>query len=162
MKLKIINIVWVVKKVHHMIETVKHTMIVYIDHFITVFIVWQFSLNTVNMKKLNLHLVCVSEYLQWFWLNIHYKSDKINIISDVLSCLVSHKYHSESDDFSLNILHSTVTSIYVNNFIKVFSDFHQQILDDYIKKSHWQCVIEMIRWNNTLNMKAAKLSYTYI
>ena len=140
----------------------KHTTIVYTDHFITIFIVQQFSLNTVDVKKLNLYLVCVSEYLQQFWLNIHYKSDKINIVLNTFLCLASHKYCFKFNNFNLDVLHSAVTSIYVNNLIKVFLNFHQWILNNYIKKPHWQHIIEIIKQNNILNMNTAKLSYTYI
>ena len=68
-----------------MIEVTECITIIYTDYSAAVFIVQQSSLNIVNINKLNLHLICISEYLQHFSLNIHYKSGKINIISDALS-----------------------------------------------------------------------------
>ena len=38
-KLKVTDIVWIIKKIHHMIKTAEKTTIIYTDHFITVFIV---------------------------------------------------------------------------------------------------------------------------
>jgi len=72
-----------------MIEAVKSTTIIYTDHSVTIFIVQQTSLNIMTMKKLNLRLVCVLEYLQCFCLNIHYKSKKTNTISNILFRLTS-------------------------------------------------------------------------
>ena len=118
-----------------MIETAEQIIIIYTDYFTAVFIVHQLSLNIVDIEKLNLHLIYVSEYLQCFCLNIHYKSEKTNIVFNALSQLASHEYQLESDEFSLNVLHLFSVSIYANIFIKMLSEFHQHIFDRYIKKS---------------------------
>ncbi len=65
-------------------------VIIYTDHAVLIRISHQFSLNITVMKKLNLHLIQTSEYLQCFYLNIHYKSEKLNIILDALSQLLSN------------------------------------------------------------------------
>ena len=88
-ELKVADIVWVVKKVHHMIEVTEQFTIIYTDHFTTVFIVQQFSLNIINIKKLNLCLICVFKYLQHFHLDVWYKSGKTNIVLNTLSQLTS-------------------------------------------------------------------------
>ena len=67
-----------------MIEAVEQTIIIYIDYFIVIFIVQQFSLNTVNIKKLNLYFIQTSEYLQQFCIDVCYKFDKINIVFNTL------------------------------------------------------------------------------
>ena len=56
-ELKIADIIWIIKKVCHMIKTAEKFTIIYTDHFITVFIVCQLSLNIINDKKLNLCLI---------------------------------------------------------------------------------------------------------
>jgi len=68
-----------------MIEVMTENVIIYTDYVISVKISCQFSLNITAVKKLNLYLIQASEYLQCFCLNVHYKSEKSNIISDALS-----------------------------------------------------------------------------
>jgi len=68
-----------------MIEAAAKNVIIYINYVISIRISHQFSLNITVMKKLNLYLIQTSKYLQCFHLNIHYKSEKLNIILDALS-----------------------------------------------------------------------------
>jgi len=88
-ELEIAGIVWVVKKVRHMIEAAKAATIVYTDHSAAVSIVRQTSLNTTAVEKLNLRLVRASEYLQRFRLDVRYKPGRQNTIPDALSRLAS-------------------------------------------------------------------------
>ena len=163
-ELEIVSIVWVVKKVHHMIEVTEQIMIIYTDHFITVFIVQQSSLNIINIEKLNLHLICASEYLQHFHLNVQYKSGRMNIVLNTLSQLISCKLnHSKSDKFSLDVLHMSTVSTYANSLIKVSSEFHQHILHSYTVEPHWQHIINRIKQNDVLDSKnTALLLYVHV
>ena len=92
-ELKVVRLLWVVQKIWHMIESAIKVTIIYTDHFITVNIVCQSSLSTISTEKINLHLIWVLEYLQCFCLNIHYKSDKFNVILDTLFRLAEWDYH---------------------------------------------------------------------
>jgi len=67
-----------------MIEATTKNVIIYTDHAASVKISCQFSLNITAVKKLNLYLIQASEYLQCFYLNIHYKFERSNIILDAL------------------------------------------------------------------------------
>ena len=120
-------------------------------------------MNTTSVKKLNLQLICASEYLQQFHLNIHYKLSKTNIILDTLSRLASHDYQSELNKSSLDVLHtSTNTSIYANTLVEILANFCFCILHGYTVESWWKQVINMIKQNNELNSNAAALPYTQI
>ena len=59
MKLKIINLVWSIHKVRHMIKTVNSNkvMIIFTDHLIMTFIIKQIKLFTSFTDKLNLRLI---------------------------------------------------------------------------------------------------------
>lgn len=124
------------QEIHYMIKAAKRITIIYTNHFVTVFIVHQLSFNIIDVKKLNLCLIHTFKYFQRFHFTVCYKSDKMNIISDVLFYLISCKYQSELNEFSFNVLHSFTVFIYVNNLVKMSSEFHQNLLDDYTKKSH--------------------------
>lgn len=161
-ELEVTDIVWVVKKVCHMIEITELTTIIYTDHSAVVSIVQQFSLNTTAVEMLNLWLVHVSEYLQWFCLNIHYKPDLTNIVPDTLSCLTSHEYWPESDKFTLNTLHAFTVSMYTNTLVELSFKFQTRVLEDYTTKTHWQHMTNMIWQNDVLNSNTTKLLYTWI
>ena len=132
-ELEIAEIVWIVKKIHHIIKTAEKTTIIYINYFAAVFIVCQLSLNIINIKKLNLYLVYAFKYLQCFCLNVHYKLSKINIISNTLSQLASHEYQLKLNKFSFDVLHSSMMFIYANNLVEMSSKFHQCVFNSYIE-----------------------------
>ena len=157
------DIVWIIKKIQHIIETAEYIIIIYINHFAVIFIVQQFSLNTVNIEKLNLCLMWTSEYLQHFCLNVHYKSGKTNIILDVLFCLVSWDYQFELNELSLDVLHISIIFIYTNNLVKISLKFHQYILHNYFIELCWQCIVNMIKWNDVFDSEnTVTLFYTCI
>ena len=84
-KLEIADVVWVVKKIRHMIESsLKPPVIVYIDHSAAIFISKQTTLNIINTNKLNLRLIRVSQYLSTFNLELRHKANKSNVVSDAL------------------------------------------------------------------------------
>ena len=62
-------------------------MIMYIDSLIIINFVKWISLITTFIIKFNLRFIRVSQYLQWFKLNIKYKLNKRNIILNILSRL---------------------------------------------------------------------------
>lgn len=97
-ELEIAGLVWVVKKIRHMIEATRSpTTIIYTDHSAAVSIVRQTSLNTVSTEKLNLRLIRASEYLQRFRLDVRYKPRKANIVPDALSRLASRQIRPNQD-----------------------------------------------------------------
>jgi hypothetical protein len=72
-ELKIIAMIWIVKKLHHMIKASKHATIIWIDHSVTASIVKQSKMFTSNTNKLNLRLVRVDMYLSQYDLDIRHK-----------------------------------------------------------------------------------------
>ena len=57
-ELKMIEIIWIVKKIRHMIESCrKSSMTIFIDHAVTADLIKQIFLTTFNTNKLNLHFV---------------------------------------------------------------------------------------------------------
>ena len=60
-KLEIVDIVWVIKKIRHMIKFNEcSSIIIYIDHFVAIFISRQINLTTSSIDKLNLRLIRAS------------------------------------------------------------------------------------------------------
>ena len=111
-KLKIIEIVWIMKEIRHMIKFIKlSSTIVYTNHFVAIFIFEQITLIITNIDKFNLRLIRVLQYFFNFNLTIRHKIEKFNIISSVLSRL-------------LNMLQSNV-----KNKINVFNVLYNHYID---------------------------------
>ena len=59
-------------------------VVIYINYLATISILKQILLNIININKLNLRLIRVSQYLFLFNLELRYKTSKFNTISNVL------------------------------------------------------------------------------
>ena len=87
-KLKIIDLMWIVRRIRHMIEIFnKSSMIVYTNHFVIVSIIKQIKFINLFVDKLNLRLIRVSIYLSQFSLNVRHKSKIQHIVFHTLSRL---------------------------------------------------------------------------
>ena len=164
------ELIWVVKKIRHIIEVMIKNVIIYTDYVISVRISHQFSLNITAVKKLNLYLIQTSKYLQYFHLNIYYKFKRSNIILDALSWLfsnnniyehlVNQKNQLKTDNFILKVLQINLRIIiYVKILIKVSDQLWQNIKYKYVKESKWECILQILERNNTLRFDAVKLLY---
>ena len=87
-ELEVAGVVWVVRKVRHLIESSrKPPTIIYTDHSAAVPISRQTTMSSSSTDKLNLRLVRASQYLSQFNLLVKYKAGKANIVPDALSRL---------------------------------------------------------------------------
>ena len=157
-ELEIAGIVWVVKKIRHMVEAAKDYTIIYTDHSAAVSIVRQTSLNTTSIDKLNLRLVRASEYLQRFRLDVRYKPGKANIVPDALSRLASREYHPSDNADSLDAL---VIRCFPVSLVEMSPSFRQRLQDGY-QEPRWSRVRRLIQENAELDDNAAKIPYRII
>ena len=157
-ELEMAGIVWVVKKIRHLIEASTKPTIIYTDHSAAIGIVRQSSMNTTSTEKLNLRLIRASEYLQRFRIELRHKPGKSNIVPDALSRLASRSYRSEPE--SSSILDS-VDSFPVS-LITVSEDFRKRLLEGYQQEPRWTKVIATVEANNDLGTNAAKLPYQLV
>ena len=141
-ELKIVELVWVLRKIRYLIESFKLSTIVYIDHEVSVEIVKQTSLSTSFIDKLNLRLIRASEYIQRFLLNIRHKSKKLHVVSDVFFRFVtSNKSSSNDDEDEFDILF-TVFMIEMN------SNFKIRMIDEYKKNFVYVKIFNMFSKDN--------------
>lgn len=98
-ELKIADLVWVLRKICHLIKSIKTLIIIYIDHEIALKIAKQINLFTFSTNKLNLRLVRAFDYIQRFSLIIRHKSEKLHVVLDALFRLL---IISTSDNQSAN------------------------------------------------------------
>ena len=62
-ELKIAELIWVLRKIRHLIEFIKTFIIIYIDHEATLNIAKQINLSTFSTDKLNLRFVRAFDYI---------------------------------------------------------------------------------------------------
>lgn len=159
-ELEIAGIVWVVKKIRHMVEAAKLTTIIYTDHSAAVSIVRQTSLNTTSVEKLNLRLIRASVYLRRFRLDIRYKPEKSNIIPDALSRLASREYRpADANESSLDALSVRAFPV---SLVEMSPEFRQRLIKGLVEEPRWAKVMSAVEKNETLGSNAAKLPYRII
>jgi hypothetical protein len=139
-ELKMIEIVWIIKKIRHLIESSrKQFTIIFIDHFALTEIIKQTSLNTFNIDKLNLKLVRTFQYLSILSIDIKIKLKKFHVISNALSRLFSITNNDQSrnfeksdafEDLQYDLDAMIVQSI--NEFKTSFFDVHSVYISDYL------------------------------
>ncbi len=163
-ELEIVDVVWVIRQMHHIIEfTKKSSITMYTDHSTTISIARQISLFFFNTDKLNLRLVQASQYLFTFELNIRYKSDNKNLVLNALFHLL--RECSFNDALSIEIeeiletLHTTMkdfknhcTYAFAVSLVEMSANFRQRLLQAMKINKRWKDIIINIK---TDNMKAS-------
>ena len=155
-ELEMAGLVWVVKRVRHMIEAASKT-VVYTDHAANPSIVRQTTLNSSSTDKLNLRLVRASTYLSQFQLDVRYRPGKQHIIPDALSRLpassVTGALGSAIGALDIDTYHSGMEDpeqpdqvyAYQNTIIAMSPEFRDQILDGYAKEPSWRDILTMLK-----------------
>jgi len=156
-ELEMAGIVWVIKKIRHLIEAASSTTIVYTDHTSAIGIVRQTSMNTTSTEKLNLRLIRASEYLQRFRIELRHKPGKANIVPDALSRLASRSYRPETDELILNAL-----TAFPVNIIAVSEDFKSRVRSSYEAEARWVRIMATVVRNAALGENEAKLPYKLV
>ena len=118
-KLKITYLIWILKKVRHIIESAELLMIIYIDYSVTVDITRQVILLIILIDRFNLRLIRASDYIQRFSLTLKYIFSKTNIIPDVLFRFeIMNKLLINPENLELDVLFAVIVTI-----IKISNEF---------------------------------------
>ena len=111
-----IELIRIVRKSRHIIENVKKITVVFTDHVTNVSIVKQTTLSSENIDKLNFKFVQVLAYFSQFNINVKYKADKINIVLNALSRLLSINAFKNSTNiniFDIDSYHNVIKNIFI-------------------------------------------------
>jgi hypothetical protein len=162
-ELETTSLIWVIKKVRHLIQSSEKSMIIQIDHVVIVNICKQTSIISINsVMRMNLRLVRAFQFLNQFSnLKIRHKSEKYHLISDALFRLQNLNKENLSND------HATLNELFVEHAIhaynttlmKLNSEFRTRIIDDYFRDESWKKIIHIINQNETLDENVAELSF---
>ena len=151
-KFEVATLIWVIKKIKHMIETVTKTTVIFIDHFASTSIVRQTTLSFENTDKLNLKLVRAFVYLFQFDLDVRYKFDKTNIVFDALFRLFtinSTKLSTKSCMRRSLQMFSAKSCMWKKSFqislIIMTNDFKKKFVSGYAADAFWIKIIKTIK-----------------
>ena len=165
-ELEVAGIVWVVKKLRHMIESSSvPPVIIYTDHSAAVPISRQTTLTTSSTDKLNLRLVRASQYLSGFELSIRHKAGKSNVVPDALSRLPGNsdkgKSQEQSQEGILDVLYGHAVKksdmseeadaeiVYHITLVEMSDDFKSRLRKAYKEDDQWKRILEMLSRNDT-------------
>ena len=139
---EIADIVWIFKKIRHIIEVVDISttdkIVIYTNHDATLNIINQTSFIISFIDKFNFRFVRISNYIQRFDLDIRHKFDKQHIVSNVLFKLISdnvNAFNHDDDEFD---------ALFIISFVEMKSKFKQRILNDYKIDFNWKRISKQL------------------
>ena len=110
------------KKIRHMIKSCrKSSIIIFIDYAITVGLIKQISLTTINTNKLNLRLIWTFQFLSILSIKIKIESKKLHVIFDVLFRFKTNLFSKIENLFSNKKNKKTVVLKNLNDVKKLFA-----------------------------------------
>ena len=125
-----------------MIESARKITVIFTDYVANAFIVKQTTLSSENIDKLNLRFVRASAYFSQFDIDVRYKADKANIMSNVLSRLFSinaFRNFVNMNTFDIDSYHEAIENIFINNhafqktFVIMTSEFKIKLITAYFE-----------------------------
>ena len=139
-ELEIVCLVWIIKKIHYMINKSLADIIVWTDHSTIIQIMKQIILISSFTNKLNLCLIWASQYCSQFCLDFWHWSDQLNKVSDVLSRLLNWIVNKRSKNDILDKVF-----IYHTMIVQMSSEFWEKIKKSYLENKHWKETIRQLR-----------------
>ena len=135
-ELKMIDLIWLIKRIRYFIEAFKYVIIIYTNHVVNYFIARQIKLINSNVNKFNMKLIRAFVYLFQYQLNIRYKSNKKHIISNVFNQLfiINRMFNDKNDVLNIENFHNAMIDskndfiyVYQNNLIALSNDFKKRM-----------------------------------
>ena len=152
-ELEIAGLVWVVKQVHHMIQSNARPTVIITDHSAAIGIIKQTTLSSSSVDKVNLRLVRASQYLSQFSLDPYYKPGKEHIVPDALSRLPMKRKPkpNEVETDELNDFH-----VYHFSVLEMSQEFNGKIKQGLEKDKKWAKIIELIKKQQDLDKETQR------
>ena len=144
-----------------MIESVMNMIIIYINHAISIFITRQTTLIMSFTNKLNFHLIRVFQYLSRLNISLRHKTEKANMVFNVLSKLKNVQLNENNKEnifenlynnsVSLNELKKTgllfeqTITMYTDTLMKFSQDFKKKLIETYEKNKYFKKMLTVIK-----------------
>ena len=155
-KLEIAGFVWVIKKLRHLVELSRTSVIIQTDHAAIFDIMQQSSItSTSSTMKMNVRLIRASQFLRQFHLIVRHKPGKEHIIPDALSRLASANNSGHDPEYSkLDALF-----VYHPTLVQINPDLVKRILNDYASNKWWSKIRKQLLDNKKLGVDKALLPF---
>ena len=150
-------------------ELSKHAVVIQTNHLAILDIMKQSSITlTTSTMRMNVRLVCASQFLCPFQSNVRHKPGKEHIVPDALSSLASvTKSTLPKDHLKLDVLYACATQAlpsetlysYTATMIEMSESFRDRLLLGYNTDPHWKRIASIIDDNAKHNGKGANLSF---
>ena len=152
-KLKTIDLIWLVKRIRHIIEIVVVTfqIIIYIDYSITTNIVKQTKIIFNNTNKLNFRLIRAFTYLSQYQFDVRHKLEKQHIIFNAFFKLFFN-VESIKKTLDSNQSKNIFDMIYYITLIKIFDDFKFKLKKIYRINKRWVKILKLIKFKAFLSI----------
>jgi hypothetical protein len=130
-ELEIAGIVWVLRKVRHLVESSKAIVRVYTDYGAALGISKQSTLETTSTKCSNLRLIRASEYIQRFDISIRYKPGKTNVVPNALSRLKSATKVEEDAELDFESGYISIAYNFIATMAEMSPEFKERLIQRY-------------------------------
>ena len=174
-KLKIVNLIWTIRRVRYIMKIAIHFVIVYTNYFVTITIVQQIKLFILFVNKLNLRFVRIFTYFFQFILNVRYKFDIQHIVFNVLLRLLidNAKLFFDSmlnDVYLLKVIFKQLIDeielIYskhaiTNIHVQMFFEFKKIIVKKYKNDKSWKQIRNLIANQQQIILIKKKIKKNY-
>ena len=133
-KLKMTALVWIVKKFRFMIFFANYLITVFIDHDVNSSIVNQIKLSISVVNKFNFKLIKASMYLSQFRIKTFHRSEKSNIIFDVLFRLLIVRSRPKNhiiDNLNVDEFNIDVADKLIDTLVQMTNDFRKKLVNGY-------------------------------
>ena len=155
-KLKIVDIVWMLKKTRHIVKIFINIIIIYINHNVVLKIISQTTLFITFTNKLNFRLIRASNYIQRFNFEIRHKFDKQHVVSNVLFRLFNVNVNTSIEKF---VDENELNVLFIVFLMKMNQKFKNRILIDYKTDFNWQRIFVTLNVEIKNNENVAKLFF---
>ena len=146
-----------------MIESVTRTTVIFIDHVANFSIVKQTTLSSENIDKFNFRFVRFSTYLSQFNIDVRYKTEKINIVSNALfrlSAINFSKSVEHMNTLNIDSYHCSMQNISISahafqeSLIFMISNFRTKLIENYFEDKIWSKIMKSLKiLNIRISMK---------
>ena len=139
-ELELTELIWIFRKIRHLIDFTNKSAIIYTNHETFLTIVKQIFLSTSSTDKLNFRFMRASDYIQRFDLVIRHKSSKFHLVSDALFRL-SIKTNTSNCHFENE---KKLDVLYTTSLIEMSSEFRAKLIKEYSENSAWKKINKLI------------------
>ena len=155
-ELEVAGMVWVVRKVKHMVESSQTPAKIFTDHGAIIAIAKQRSLETESTDRANLRLISASHYLQQFKLEIFHKPGREHTIPDALSRLQSFATAATTPELDFEgVANYNVTA----SLPEMTADFRAKLQEGYKQDKAYRKILPQLQENETFGENKADLKF---